>query len=522
MNRLALSGMFLLSSCFLFLDCGSAAAIQQTSGSPETGTTMTLEQLQSPQLLRKARAGQADESSAAKRDVIRIDPVLQVTPMPLPRPALQYRLVPSIDELRPGNAGVHYGRALLLVAGIKGEALDRRIMLDRIIDDDVHPTAADIDAALAAYQHVFRELEMLRVCESSDWDLRIRDIKGVERFRVLLPEVQSARELARLLNFRILADLQQQNFESAFRHIQIGHQLADFMATGETLVQQLVAIAIRGIMQGCIEQAIRTGNCPNLWFALAMVAPDQRPINRAVELEISTIVNGLEVFQHTGREQWTSEQWQAAWRDSLEEFEKTVTSGAVGSVSGPKPGAMLASFLALETGKAKERLLERGMNREAVEGMVPERAVAILAQLEIRERVEPLLVAARLPWPAAREMLAESESRLDANPRGFAAMVTGILTPAVSQMLSAHHRIVARHHLLMTVEAVRDYMASHDGQLPPSLDEIRSLPLLPDPATGAPVAYSVAEQDGVQTASLSIDFPNLPERMRTIRLRAAK
>ena len=53
------------------------------------------------------------------------------------------------------------------------------------------------------------------------------------------------------------------------------------------------------------------------------------------------------------------------------------------------------------------------------------------------------------------------------------------------------------------MEAIRLYMASHDGQLPNSLGSITEVPIPDDPATGKPFDYKIDGQNAVLTLPVS-------------------
>ncbi len=59
-------------------------------------------------------------------------------------------------------------------------------------------------------------------------------------------------------------------------------------------------------------------------------------------------------------------------------------------------------------------------------------------------------------------------------------------------MFAARTRIDRQIAALRCVEAIRLYAAAHDGNLPPSLDEIKEVPVPFDPVNGKPFTYRLA------------------------------
>ncbi len=81
------------------------------------------------------------------------------------------------------------------------------------------------------------------------------------------------------------------------------------------------------------------------------------------------------------------------------------------------------------------------------------------------------------------------------------------MLPAVSKVFAYRAKIDRRIAALRCVEAVRLYAAAHDGKLPPSLDEIKDVPVPTDPVDGKPFGYRVV---GDRAFLSSTPFPGQP------------
>ena len=138
----------------------------------------------------------------------------------------------------------------------------------------------------------------------------------------LLPEVQQYRELARLLRFRALEQLGRRDFDGAIDSIRCGYRLAAFVRQGETVIQQLVGVAIEWIMQSVVEDAIRTPGCPNLYFALATVPHERGPLIRAMEFELSSYKRVLPLLDKPEEQTWSREVWAQKWDEACESLGK--------------------------------------------------------------------------------------------------------------------------------------------------------------------------------------------------------
>jgi hypothetical protein len=95
--------------------------------------------------------------------------------------------------------------------------------------------------------------------------------------------------------------------------------------------------------------------------------------------------------------------------------------------------------------------------------------------------------------------------RLDALQKRLAEFRTGLGVPTLFvienslNVYVAAHKIQRRIDALRVVEAIRNYGASHESQLPESLEKMTDTPIPNDPFTGKPFHYEVT--DGTATLS---------------------
>ena len=149
----------------------------------------------------------------------------------------------------------------------------------------------------------------MALSEVVDMDHHIRDLQGVELYGYLLPDVQEARSLARLLRLRALEQLDRQDFAGAVSTISDGYRLSSLIATGETLIEQLVAIAIGSVMEDCVDRAIQTPGCPNLYWALDSLP---RPISKfrdSVQFEMHFLTRVFPVLADAEQVNYPEEVW---------------------------------------------------------------------------------------------------------------------------------------------------------------------------------------------------------------------
>ena len=118
-----------------------------------------------------------------------------------------------------------------------------------------------------------------------------------------------------------------------------------------------------------------------------------------------------------------------------------------------------------------------------------------------------------LPWREAKPRSKEAEQRLKAITKGPLAILAE-LQPNLPGCLDAEARCDRRVAVFRVVEAIRLYMASHDGRLPDALASITAVPVPDDPATGKPFDFKV-EGD---TAVLSLPASDIKMPVTSYRL----
>src|SRR5262249_54041561 len=107
-----------------------------------------------------------------------------------------------------------------------------------------------------------------------------------------------------------------------------------------------------------------------------------------------------------------------------------------------------------------------------------------------------------LPYWQARRGVARAEKDLSNATQEMAdgLPVLGPALPALSSVSSARARIDRHVAMLRTIEAIRLYAASHDGNLPDQLADISEVPVPIDPMTGRNFEYKRTEDRAVLQA----------------------
>ncbi len=480
--------------------CFSSFAIFLASGAiaqEQLGSTATLEQLRS-------KAPPINDEARPAIAVISLPKIPVAQARPADAASMRLQLGPNYLRLKPGSGQLYFARAII---DMMSQPAEVKKQLGEFLQIDFNveiPTEDELSRFLAAYASVIDQLKKMADCEDLVWDLRLRDYPTGEQYSAMLYEVQPARSLARVLNLDILRQLQRGDFESAMESIRAGFRVAHLVRTGETLVHQMTAVAIEGMMDECVRRAITTSGCPNLYFAVASL-PDQREnLIRAIQMEQRFGLNTLPAIAHAENGIWSKELGQQFWRESVATLQEN--SGSSQNATG-----MLFWIQTVTTANSNEfrdQLVNDGYPRDKLEKMTWEQIGAITVRRELVRHYQTFNAACLLEYPAARNLIAEEERKFKEakSRRELGTILSDLLLPAVQQVHESHLRSKARRELLLTVEAVRDFVASHNGRLPQSLDELKRLPPGIDPFTGQPVSYSITEENGAQVATFSLNI----------------
>ena len=463
------------------------------------GSTMTLEQQKAPMKQREEKATK-----------------LRITmPAGEPVPALKYQFWPARSALKPGSAQQHFFRALTLLPSQTPVYHKQLEALSSPDGDD--PDMATVRSFIDTQTAVLNELHTMALSEVVDMDHHIRDLSGIELYSFLLPDVQQARTLARLLRLRALEQLDRRDFEGAVSTISDGYRLSSLIATGETLIEQLVAIAIASIMEDTVDRAIQTPGCPNLYWALASLPRPISKIRDSVQFEMHFLTRLFPLLADAEHANYPEEVWRKKWVDSLEPL------GKLTGDSSNKVSLALAMATVGFVEPARQRLLGSGFSAEKLENMPPTQIVIIDTARELRRLSDESVKAYLLPIEMRKPLMVARDRRFqqwvqEERWSSGGAMVASVFFPAISQVHEAEVRKLMTQQRLMTVEALRMHAATHEGKLPESLDQLDPVPAMPDPYTGKPFGYRVESIDGRAIVILTADVPASAEMLREYRI----
>ncbi|MCA9063445.1 MAG: hypothetical protein KDA96_10310 [Planctomycetaceae bacterium] len=511
-SQLGIGVLLVLS---LLLEVHPPAAAQQGAANaatqPPLGSAMTLEQLNAAKSQSNSPAPAVDELPAPH----------DVMPAAEPVPALRLKFYPEVWERRPGQAALHFSRAVVAMSQIPRESLVQWQSEEWLQGrgEGTLPTDEELETAVQALAPVFTELHELAFSEDLTFDHRLRDIEGPELFEYTLGDVQEVRTFARLLQLRVRHQLKQKDFEGAIRSIRDGIRLAEFVGQGETLIQRLVGIAVASIMRECILNAISTDGCPNLYWAVASIPPSLVETADSARWELNNIVRIFPAIGRAGRETWSEETANAEWRNMMLQLK-----GMVGQRSAKDATLIAAAAIsAAQISEARTRLLKSGMTEDQLDQMPSTQLILIDTGRELTLWGNELSKSMYLPPHLGQPLNRAAQQRFNGwikenRHTSSAAMIAALLFPAVVQVREAELRFQMARNQLMTLEAIRMHAATRHS-LPATLDQLSPVPALPDPWVNQPFEYSVEEVDGHSVVTLEAAGPLSWKKLRVLRVR---
>lgn len=471
----------------------------------QLGSTMTFDQL---------KRGTAVAKGLNRGPIHLVQPAAEVVP------SLKYKLYPAKWELKSSSALLHLNRALihwLQVPREKRGEWQSGEWLDGSGEGKI-PSQQEIEEVIVSLDFLFSELHELALSEDFHWDHRLRDVTGADVYTYLLPDIQEVRALARMLNLRIRVQLANKDFDGAISSISDGIRLSEFVGQGETLIQKLVGIAIQGMMREKLTDLIATPGSPNMYWAIATIP---RPLNRisdSVMWELGSVFRVFPVLTDVENEVWSSEQATTRWKSMIGDF--SILGGGQDATAARTAIAMIG---ATQVQAAKNRLREAGMSQEFLEQIPGLQAVLIHTSRELKALGDNLGKCHLLPSLQARQ-LAERQNQVfqeylrKNRLSSLAAIIARVLYPAVQQAAEAEVRMEMTFHRLMTLEAIRMYVADNN-KLPESLDQLTSAPAFLDPYTGEPFEYIIDESDQGPGITLKAAGPKTYPQLMEMRAR---
>jgi hypothetical protein len=462
----------------------------------------------------------SSQESEAKPDPNRPTQIeLTVSPAAEPRPALRYSLAIGSRERTPGNAVPFYHRALLLQRGIP-ESHQKKLNDNEERWAEKPLTVKDrqeIKEFLTAYNTTFRELKVAVYREYCDWDFRLQELKGMDAISFLLPEIQEARSLARVLRLKARLEIAERRYDDAVETLRWGYQLAQDAGSPPLLICNLVGIAISAVMNEPLVELLEAPGAPNMYWAIAALPQPMVDVRKALEFERGFPEQIFPFLKDAETVERSPQEWQRILEESIANVGKLTSDLQMANADTPEwmQRAGVALMLAKVYPQAKQDLIAAGMDAQKVEEMSVAQVVAIQTARHTRESYDNVFKAMLLPYPESMKvtMSVEELNRKRTSATVFLGTqglpIAQMLMPATLSVKRAEIRGPRQFAVLQVVEAIRMH-AAKTGKLPETLEEIGVVPVPVNPVNREPFPYRLTD------AGAELEMPVMTY---TIRLR---
>jgi hypothetical protein len=401
---------------------------------------------------------------------------LTVRPMPAPKPALKYQLLPEVGELNPGNAAQNYLKCFMEQRHFfysKEAIADRARYL-------ALPLAELPASKLRDYGgNALRHADWAARLDTLDW----QTIPTIQRggIEVLPAELGPLQVLAAALQVRFRAQVAGGDFEGAIRSAKTMFALARHLGEHPTEAADSVGLWVAHLGLGTVEEMVQQPKCPNLYWALTDLPCPLVDLHKGVQGDRTLVAAELRVLRDDA----------PMTEPDIEKFVSRL-SGVLSFAreqAGQPPRSLRRGLQARAKDPdrvcaARRRLVEAGCAEKLVNQFVPLQVILLDAKRDYEvERDERIKLLALPLWQIdARAAALERE-------RGGEAVFADLL-PQIIKLRRAQGQLEQHVALLRHVEALRLYAADHDGKMPGKPSDF-TVPLPVDPVTGQPFVYSV-------------------------------
>lgn len=426
---------------------------------------------------------------------------LKLRPSKIDKPALRYALLPPFLDRTAGNGATSYYRAMLSYRQPAFEEFRKHsagwhsLPFDEFLKHYGGKTLQDA-------RPVLEELDVAARRETCDWELPIRNNRNVMSMQ--FPDMNETSYLGSLLAVNARFQLRDRNFEAANRGLQTGLALSRQVTAIPLVLAGLRGHSIANTISDCVEDWIKAGDSPNLYWPLTALPYPFIDVRHALEAEYALPFQIFPALKDPQTAKHSPEEWKLLLQETLKKYEelygrRTVQTVEASTQSSALASAGLTGFAVAAYPAAKRHLLKKGLTSADIEKMSVSQALLIHLADKRTEFGQEVAKWTSLPYRETRVAISDAEQaswrmRHDEGPMGYLA---GGMGPPTHYVLQAVHQTDRRIAVLRLFEALRDYAATHDGRLPAQLTDIKSVPVPSDPETGKPFPYRLAGDKAV-------------------------
>lgn len=448
----------------------------------------------------KETDGKKPEGEPQQKDTSATEILITITPAGAPDPLLRYRLWPAPETRRNVSVDAIISRAIILTiqaSHSESSNSDAGTTTDRneVQDWQTMPLAqlpiAKVKKYLSQYGFALNELKRGESLMRTDYELHLQDLTTPELYGTLLPEMQQARQLSRVLALRARVAAAEHRWGDMIDDCRLGFRLADITGTrGHFLISRLVGQAIASVMQEVIEDAITQADPPNFYWALASV-PAQHiyETQEAIEFEGSLVSRMIKTVGKLPDAPIGEELARSKLRELMES--NTALSQTIQPLEAPTTMLLMGTLPIAVAEQSRQLLAKTDQWKNRTEELSNSECVLRATVLEAKRTRDAWIAWSYLPDYLSEKYSDERDKFVnlthDSLP-GLAKMILMQILPAFDSVTAAELRGIQKHNLLQTLEALRMH-AKQTGELPKTIENLRPVPALPDPITQKDFAY---------------------------------
>jgi hypothetical protein len=249
------------------------------------------------------------------------------------------------------------------------------------------------------------------------------------------------------------------------------------------------------MMNQQLETLLQQPDAPNLYWALAVMPKPFADLKPALQEESMWLENMFPWLKKLDATPMSEEQVKA-FETKMEQVAQDFGLRKLSAADRVARAFALTQI----TAEGKKELVERyKLSGEQVAAMPSFQVAALYAYRDYKEAFEEMVKWANVPegwkyadYKAAQDRLSKAVKRLD--ELYFRGLLRGLTDGGafpLDKVSLAAARVDRRLAAMRCVEAIRQYAVKHDGKFPPTLADVKELPIPHDPLTGKPFEYAV-------------------------------
>ena len=402
---------------------------------------------------------------------------------------LRYQFLPDPVFAEPGNGVPHYYHAILTLQRLvrRNSNLPQLAKWEHLRPDEL--PRADVRDYVRRFYEPLTMLQRGTRRTFADWDLPSRTGWGGDRH----PEYQWLSRIILVVDLRIRLAVADRDFDKAEEWMQVGWQLSYHLGRAPLASRQSMSVLLADRMLGAVRHWIGSADSPNLYWALARLPLPTADPGQALERRL----RAPELAIAEGRAVLATSRSEEGWERLYDKVLRVSQNREVI----PQLNDYGYHILVQAYPSAKKDLRDWGYTSEQL-AQLPPSAVMLVHQYRVyRHNREAIVKWLNFPPAAAEARIRETLRTLEqggwvASPKESLSREWFIpmwsTTYAVERYLGFARQsryTAAKRDALMTLEAIRDHMAAHEGRLPHALREVTGLPVPNNPLTGRPFEY---------------------------------